>query len=80
MEQDLITILVVILIVLLTVAIIYRIFVSFLQPSEARKSKIQLEQPILIEQKDKVDEEYKKIIEKSKSELKSFMEKQNELR
>lgn len=83
MEKDLLVVLVIIVVVLLIIAVVYRSFTLFFDKSEARRKRVNLDDPVLLEQtkaieeKKKYDREYRELIEKSKSELKNFMEKQN---
>ncbi|MEW6075779.1 MAG: hypothetical protein AB1530_05690 [Candidatus Omnitrophota bacterium] len=83
MEKDLLTILVIILVVLLVVAVIGRVFSFLLNAHGAKKKKINLDDQLAVEQQKSVaqqkkyEEEYRALIEKSKSDLKAFMEKQS---
>ncbi|RJO65139.1 MAG: hypothetical protein C4540_02090 [Candidatus Omnitrophota bacterium] len=83
MEKDLLTILVIILVVLLVVAVIGRVFSFLLNAQSAKKKKINLDDQLAVEQQKSVaqqkkyEEEYRALIEKSKSDLKAFMEKKN---
>jgi len=71
MEKELIIIVMVILIAILAISVVWRSFSLFLKPVKIPG--------ILKEDKQKQEDTYKQMIEKSKSDYKAFMEQQKTL-